>query len=378
MPNAALTDFSIKNLPIPPSGQVTYDDAPSPLKVRVSQGGTKTFLVLLGSGKRYTIGRYGEVSLADARTAARKLRAEKTLGKILPANVPLAQARSEYLADIDIRPNTRVYYERYLGKLTGRLSDLTPRDIHRILDQLGHTSKAQALATYRAFFNWCIRRHYLDTSPCARMEQGKLRSRSRVLTDEELKYIWEATEEPTTYYRIVRLLMLCGQRPRETAAAHASWIKVDLVTIPPEIAKNGVEHTFPVGPTALQLFLAHDPDDPDSPLAKSNDWALFPARGKKSPFNGWSKSKKALDEKLAGKVKRWQLRDLRRTYRTVHARLKTPPHVAERLINHISSTSDIQRIYDRYDYLDEMRGAVDKFEAFFLSLVSPVAIQNAA
>jgi integrase len=370
VPSASLTDLSIKNLPIPERGQVTYDDAASPLKVRVSHGGAKTFVVFLGSGRRYTIGRYGEVSLADARTAARKLRAEKTLGKILPSTVPLAQARSEYLADIEVRPNTRMYYERYLANLSGRLSDVTPHDIHRILDQFHRSTKAQALATYRAFFNWCSRRHYLNTSPCARMEQPKPRSRTRVLTDDELRHIWAATARPTNYNRIVRLLMLCGQRPRETAAFQSSWIRDREITIPPEVAKNGREHTFPISSFAQALL-------PSS--RRKGQALLFPARGTtEEPFKGWSKCKRALDKKLTGKVAYWQLRDLRRTYRTIQARLKTPPHIAERLINHVSATPEIQRIYDRYEYMDEMRAAVEKYEAFFQALLSSEAMRNAA
>jgi hypothetical protein len=43
----------------------------------------------------------------------------------------------------------------------------------------------------------------------------------------------------------------------------------------------------------------------------------------------------------------------------------------QRLINHVSSTSDVQKIYDRYKYMPEMRQAVEKYEAFFLSLVAP-------
>jgi Arm DNA-binding domain len=62
------TDLTLKNLPVPAKGQVTYRDEISPLKVRVSQGGAKTFFVTLdGTGAKYTIGRYGDVSLADAR-----------------------------------------------------------------------------------------------------------------------------------------------------------------------------------------------------------------------------------------------------------------------------------------------------------------------
>jgi Arm DNA-binding domain len=60
------TDITLKNLPVPQLGQVVYQDQGSPLRVRVSQGGAKTFVVSLGRGRRYTIGRYGEVTLPDA------------------------------------------------------------------------------------------------------------------------------------------------------------------------------------------------------------------------------------------------------------------------------------------------------------------------
>jgi Arm DNA-binding domain len=65
------TDIALRNLPAPSRGQVTYEDDGSPLRLRISQGGSKTFVVSLGRGRRYTIGRYGDVSLSDAREAAR-------------------------------------------------------------------------------------------------------------------------------------------------------------------------------------------------------------------------------------------------------------------------------------------------------------------
>jgi hypothetical protein len=365
------TDLMLRNLPNPDKGQISYNDEGTALKVRVSQGGAKTFFVTLdGTGTRHTIGRYPDVSLADARTAAKRLRAEKTLGRVFQAPKSLAEARTEDLDGLTVRKNTKDYYTRNLNRLKGpKLTDESPRTINRMLDSLGESSKLQALRTYTAFFNWCLRRHYLEKSPCERMQGGQSKSRARVLKDEELKHIWLTTEELTTYHRIVRLLMLCGQRPRETAATCASWVGDDGITIPPEIAKNHQEHLYPVGQTALQLFFADSSDE--EVRATSNDRCLFPARGKATPFNGWSKSKKALDKKLNGHVAAWQLRDLRRTYRTLHARIGTAPHIAERLINHVSSTSDVEKIYDRYKYLPEMRQAVQNFEAFLLGLVAP-------
>jgi len=105
-----LTDLALKNVRLPERGHVTLWD--KPLGCRVSRTGVKTFIVILHSGRRQKIGRYGDITLTQARDAAQRLKAEKTLGRILPRSVSLADARKEYLAQLNVRENTRVYYER--------------------------------------------------------------------------------------------------------------------------------------------------------------------------------------------------------------------------------------------------------------------------
>ena len=134
-----ITDFALKNLPLPERGHVTHWDRP--LGVKVSSTGVKTFIVILQSGRRHKIGRYGDITLAQARDAAKALKAEKTLGRIFPASVSLAEARTQYLAHLEIRRNTRVYYERNLHRLkAAKLSDITWREINGMLAGLGPTS----------------------------------------------------------------------------------------------------------------------------------------------------------------------------------------------------------------------------------------------
>jgi integrase len=90
-----------------------------------------------------------------------------------------------------------------------------------------------------------------------------------------------------------------------------------------------------------------------------------PTDGK--PFNGWSKSKAALDE-LSG-VTDWTLHDLRRTFATIHARIGTPVHVTEKLLNHISGThAGVVGIYQRHSYMPEMRKAVEAYDAYLSAL----------
>ncbi|WP_166345972.1 Arm DNA-binding domain-containing protein [Bradyrhizobium barranii] len=95
-----LTDTSLRALPVPAKGQRTYFDEVVPnFGCRVSQGGTRSFIVQLGADRRLiTIGRYPPISLAKAREEARRLMAERTLGRFRPQSVPWEEARELFLA----------------------------------------------------------------------------------------------------------------------------------------------------------------------------------------------------------------------------------------------------------------------------------------
>jgi integrase len=352
---ASLTDITVSNLRPPDSGQKLYaDGVVKGLYVRVSQGGSKSFVLVEGKQRRFrTLGRYGIVSLADARTAAKRILAERTLGRILPPSVPLAIARTEYLAQIDIRKGTRDYYVRHLNRLNAnKLSDITPRDIHDILKALPQSSRNQCLASFRAFFKWCLRAHYIDKSPTELMQLSEPKARSRVLSVQEIKSVWEASESCGQFGTIVKLLLLTGQRRSETAALRSEWICNDTITLPKEITKNGRAHTFPIAPLAVSLL----------PTSASKSSLLFPARGKPdSAFNGWSKAKTALDK--ASGVTGWTLHDLRRTFASNLAALGVRLEVTEKLLNHVSgSFAGVAGIYNRYDFAPEMRAAVELWE----------------
>jgi integrase len=344
-----LSDMTVRTLPAPTKGRIVVWDDASPLGVRITDKGVKSFVVMLGPGRRHTIGRYGHITLSQARTAAKQLKAEQTLGRLLPSSRTVSDARAEYLKTLTVRPNTRGYYVRNLHRLPDcRLAELTAADLHKILDALTPTSRGQALKTYTAFFNWCIRRYYLDTSPCIRFRADKPTSRDRVLTDDEIRFLWNATDEPTHFNRIVRLLLLTGQRRGEIAALRNEWIKSDRINFPKEICKNGRDHSLPLGAYAAQLVAA---------LQYSSQ-----------PFTNWSNAKAALDK--ASGITGFTLHDLRRTFATRLAELGVAPHVIERLLNHVTGTlSPIARVYNKARYLEEMRAAIEKWEAQLQKIV---------
>ena len=96
-----LTDVSVRALKAPARYQTTVWDKKSPVGVRVTRTGVKAFVVMVGSGRRRTIGRVGIVTLAEARAEAKRILAEKTLGVIArkPSTVSFVTAMESFLAE---------------------------------------------------------------------------------------------------------------------------------------------------------------------------------------------------------------------------------------------------------------------------------------
>src|SRR4051812_44862798 len=107
-----LTDITIRSLPLPAKGQRTYfDDVLPNFGCRVSQGGTRSFVVQHGVDRQLvTIGRYHPdiLPLAKARAEAKRILAERILGKDRAKSVPFDEAKTVFLLTWckDKRPKT--------------------------------------------------------------------------------------------------------------------------------------------------------------------------------------------------------------------------------------------------------------------------------
>ena len=270
-------------------------------------------------------------------------------------------------------------HKRHLNLLNFKcqLADITHDDLSRKLKKLPPSEFNHRLSCSKTFFTWAQKKRYITDNPAIGLSPHSRPSRTRILSDVELKSIWlacslepaardaavassgEATNKlPRAFAAIVKLLILLGQRETETAALHGSWIQDETLTLPGSITKNHNEHTLPIGALAKGVLDAH-----------AADGLLFPAKDKPDrPFSGWSKGKAALD-KLCG-VTGWTLHDLRRTFRSNLGKLGVAPHIAERLVNHISARTDMEKTYDLYRYLPEMREAIDTWEQYLTKLLS--------
>lgn len=137
--------------------------------------------------------------------------------------------------------------------------------------------------------------------------------------------------------------------PCQDRASPTGQRRTEIGSLP--MTKYKREHTLPLGPLAISTIGA---------IPRSDDY-MFPGREQEGPFNGWSKSKARFDINCG--VIGWTLHDLRRTFATVHASIGTPPHVIERLLNHVTGTiSRVAAISNRWHYMDEMREAVSTYE----------------
>lgn len=380
MPRTQLTNLAIKRFPTPSNGTSTYWDTHTKgLGLRVGAGGARTFIVLIDSGRRRSLGRYPTIKLADARTEAARILAEKTLGKIRPLHMAFDDAKDQFLTECEKRnkPRTVQDYARLLKRHYpyGRksIADITTHELVRRLNQLNDvpSEKHHAFTAGRAFFHWCIRNHIIDRSPLEPISvPPKRSSRDRVLSDDELKAVYETTRgSDNTFHNIVALLTLTGQRRGEIAALEWDWVDVDArtITLPATLTKNKRVHSFPYSDAVAEV-LDIIPRIYKSPY-------VFPAardRFKDKPatvFNGWGKPKAMFDTECG--VTNWTLHDLRRTLSTNWAALQIPQVVTEKYLNHLSggTQSPIAQVYNRYSYFKEMQEAVAIWEAHLASII---------
>jgi hypothetical protein len=368
MSKVALTDLSVRAIKPPARGQVTVWDKNSPVGVRASVGGSKSFVVMVGSGQRKVIGRVGIVSLAEARAEAKRILAEKTLGltKVVSA-INFETAVVLFLEDNYKNARgrrTKSEAKRLLEKhfvppfRKCPLSDITDHDIGVQLAKLSTTPSAQlhAFRTLRTMLKWCTRppRRYIPHSPLEGYQApSNDKKRTRILTDAELVKVWNAADDE--HGGIVRLLILWGTRSGETVRLQRTWVEDGFVTIPGDYTKNGRAHAIPLLSMAKAILGRQ----------VSNSAYFFPGRlltDEHFKDGSWSKVKRALDKKSG--VKDWQIRDLRRTFRSNMAKLRVRREIAEILLNHVTGANknDLDEIYNRYDYLDEKREALEKWE----------------
>jgi integrase len=366
MPVTHLTDIVVSRLK---TSGIYYDETTPAFGIRIGKH-RKAWVITRGTDRqRITIGQYPRMGLAEARKEAKKqLSQEPTSG----TKIKFGEAYDLWKAAITgKKPRTQADYRRMIDKYLlptfekKKLSEIAYEEIVAITDPLSKGEGAHCLAVGRTFFRWCVRppRRYIPHSPLEGVSVALGKPRKRVLKDPELKLVWKAAKEQGyPYGTIVQLLILTGQRRGEIANLRWPWIneKKRTICLPDWVCKNSKEHTFPYGNLAARILNT-------VPRRNSTD-LLFPSKASdERSLSGWSKYKK----ELADGVEAWTLHDLRRTFRTNHAKIGTSSQIGERLINHAAAVvTEVEAIYDQYTYLPEMRQAVTNYERHLSRLLA--------
>jgi integrase len=233
--------------------------------------------------------------------------------------------------------------------------------ISAISNEKGAPTANRVRAALSGFFAWCIREGLIDHNVVIGTNIQVERSRERVLSDTELRRIWNALGSDDDYSRIVKVLMLTGQRANEIGALRWPEIVGDKIQLPPARTKNNRGHIIPIT-AAVRAIL----DD----CQRIGD-AVF---GRSQGFRGWAWGKERLDQRIktaGGELEHWTHHDLRRSMATRMAELGiAPPHIIEAILNHSGHKTGVHGIYNRATYEPQKRIALQKWADHVEMLVS--------
>jgi integrase len=229
------------------------------------------------------------------------------------------------------------------------IADIRRSEIVGLLDRIEEGSGAamatQTLAIIRKVMNYHATRSDEFRSPIvrgmARIQSSEI-ARDRILTDDELRKVWQTDIGVFSDY--VRFILLTAARRNE--ASEMEWTELDGSdwTLPAARNKTKLDLVRPLSRAAMQLLAT---------LPRSGNY-VFSGDGV-GPFTSFSNAKAAFDG--ASGTKGWTLHDCRRTARSLMSRAGVPTDHAERCLGHV--IGGVRGVYDRHAYHAEKARAFE-------------------
>ncbi len=403
-----LTDVGIRKLATPATRREVPDGKVTGLYLVLQPSGRKSWaLRFRANGKpvKLTIGGYPTIGLGEARR-----RAQEALGELSGGRNPAAEKRAartaakaeretaadrvERVVDLFIERHAKAktrdwrntkgmldseIVRRWKGR---RLSEITRPHVVALLDEVidrGAPVRAnRVFAEFRNMSKWALARGMIDRNPCDGLSSPTNETRrDRVLTDDEVRLVWQAAEAIGWHFRaIARLLLLTGARRDEVGEMR--WSEVDLQaktwTLPPARTKNKRQHEIPLSDDAVAIIKA-------LPRVEGKPGFVFTTTGR-TPVSGFSRAKRQIDAAVlkardGSAPEHWTLHDLRRTVATNLQKLGVRLEVTESALNHVSgSRGGIVGVYQRHEYAAEKREALDAWATRLRTIVGDDAAAN--
>ena len=352
------------------------------LRLRLTPNGGKTWVLACrdrsGRMRRFPLGRFPAMGIAEARDAARSLHTQvKHDGADPIADARRTRASAEAArtgvgtlaavltlygerrgSQLKSWAHSRLRVERVFGALLSRpASSLTVGDLQLAADTYRTPKSASfAIRALRPALKWAAvsGRGYVAKELCDLHEPTSPTRRQRVLSRDELRSVLpvlrqsERPHGPAMQFillTLARLKEVCGARWREIDLAAATW------TLPPEggRTKNEEPHIIPLPRQAAALLLQIGYGHPDA--------LIFPTSNG-TPLGNWDRTQKAVH--AASHTTGWHRHDLRRTGATLLGEMLVPPHIVEAALNHVHIGSPLAATYNRARYRPAVADALQR------------------
>lgn len=339
------------------------------LTLKVQPTGTKSWVLRVSAQGRVSdvfLGHWPEISLMQARQAARRKR--KELGQEPPRGFVLRDAWRLWK---DLKRGRIVSYqdekrrmERYLiGPLGSRQIDeiSAPLVIHtvRSLDRAGkRATLKRVLMRTREVLDLAVCAGYITHNPVERV--------SRIFAPpvvtpmpsvhwKELPHVMRVMADAPRRLQVLFLFQLATMlRPGEAASIRKEWIEDSTLTIPASSMKKGREHRVPLTPFVLSLI-------EEEKMLSPHPRAAFVFSGRKA---GTHVSAQALAKHLHGTELKGKLvaHGLRSIARSWAADTGVAFEVAEACLSHAVG-SQVSRAYQRSDFLEARRSVMSAWSS---------------
>ena len=396
------TEIFLKNLK-PKNKEYTLNEGRGFL-FRIRSEGSKSFYIrytINGKEKKYHLGEYPFLSLSDARGKY----AEATLlirSGIDPAAPPPIPIIEKIIIEDDVTVSSMA--EKYIGwsekhhskewhsitkstinkhiipNIGSRsIASIRKRDAIALMEHIGKSGDGaaqNALKIARGLFEYAAQREFIDTSPFTKLARAvpslAPKERQRILSDTEIKKVWEGVISGVGSPEVIKailLVLLTAQRPGECSGISSEEIEGDWWTIPAARAQKGKrDHRVFLTKTA-KLLIGDKPGYafPSPRLLLGDDSGVIFTTPKIGPITS-----RALPQLITRKdnfygLERWTPHDLRRTARTLMARIGIREEEAEAVLNH--AKQGVVKIYNLHQYDNEKRLALIKLEKEILKII---------
>jgi integrase len=361
-----------------------------------------------GAPRKLTLGAHPAIGLAAARRRAHEAIGDVAGGKDPAAAKQAARAAAKAEREASEDEVARVvdlFIERYAKTKTRdwaeterlltkevasrwkgrRLSHITKANVNDLLDSIvdrgAPIGANRVFAQLRKMCNWAIGRGLIEKNPCDGVNAPSPETkRERVLDDAEITLVWAAADKlGYPFGPVLKLLILAGQRRDEVAGMR--WSEIDLETkvwtLPGARSKNRREHQVPLSDSAVAILKA-------LPRHEKVDF-VFSTTGKTS-VSGFSKVKVNIDASIAEQLREggehtpmagWIIHDIRRSVATNLQKLGVRLEVTEAVLGHVSgSRAGVVGIYQRHDWADEKRAALDAWARRLDAIVTGTETSN--